>query len=70
MNTYAKGTLSGPNNCLVQINDLHTPYLNMLMIALYLMFVITLVCLSYEFADIITDWSRHNDMRINARKKL
>ena len=43
-----QGTLSGPKNCLVQINDLQTPYLNMLMTALHLMFAITLVCLCYK----------------------
>ena len=39
----------------------------MLTTALYLTFVITVVCLQ-ESADIITDWSRNNDMRINATK--
>ena len=43
--------------------------LNMLTTALYLTFVITVVCLCLqEYADIITDWSRNNDMRINATK--
>ena len=35
---------------------------------LYFMFVITSVTMLQESADIITDWSRHNGMRINARK--
>ena len=42
----------------------------MLTTALYLMFAITLasVPMLQESADVITDWSRRNDMRINARK--
>ena len=37
-----QGTLSGPKNFLVKINDLQTPT------ALYLMFEIPLVCLCYN----------------------
>ena len=44
----------------------HAPCLNMLTTALYLTFVIVPVL--QESADIITDWSRNNDMRINATK--
>ena len=47
----------------------HAPYLNMWTIALH--FDVcnnTSVTMLQDSADIITDWSRHNDMRINATK--
>ena len=65
-----RGTLSGPNNFLVQINDLQTPR----PIFKYVDDSTILdVCnntsvLLQEPADIITYWSRPNDMRINATK--
>ena len=43
----------------------HAPYLNMWTIALYFCNNPSVPMLQ-ESADIITDWSRHNDMRINA----
>ena len=64
-----QGTLSGPKNFLVQINDLQTPRP---------MFKYADDCTEFdvcnnssvpmlqESADIITYWSRNNDMRINA----
>ena len=47
----------------------HAPYLNMLTTALYLMFAISVPMLQ-ESADVITDWSRRNDMRINAKEMI
>ena len=44
-----QGTLSGPKNFLVQINDLQTP----LTTALYLTCVITVVCLCYNSLPIL-----------------
>ena len=47
----------------------HAPCLNMLTTTLYLTFVITVVCLCYKSLPTLeTDWSRNNDMRINATK--
>ena len=64
-----QGTLSCPKNVLVQINDLQTPC----PIFKYVDDLIdicnnTSVPMLQESADSITDWSRHNEMRINARE--
>ena len=62
-----RGTLFGPpKNFLVQSNDLQTPC----PIFKYVDDVCnnTSVPMLQESPDIITDWSRHNDMRINATK--
>ena len=61
-----------PHNCLVQINALQTQCSifkhvdDSIVLDVY---VITLVCiLLQESTDSVTDWSRHNGMRISARK--
>ena len=61
-----QGTLSGPKNFLVPINDLRTPC----PMFKYVFDVCnnSSVPMLQESADIITDWSRINDMRINATK--
>ena len=64
-----QGTLSGPNNFLVLINDLQTPCPICKYVDDSAIFGIcnnTSVPMLQKSADIITDWSRHNDMRINA----
>ena len=66
-----QGTLSGPKNFLVQINDLHTPCPMFKYVDDCTVFDVCnniSVPMLQESADIITDWSRNNDMRINATK--
>ena len=68
-----QGTLSGPNNFLVPINDLQTPCPIFKYVDDSTIFddcTNTSVPMLQESADIsyITDWSRHNDVRINATK--
>ena len=66
-----QGTLSGPNDFLVQINDLQTPCLIFKYMDDSTIFYVcnnTSVPMLQDSADIITDWSCHNDMRINATK--
>ena len=66
-----QGTLSGPNNFLVQINDLQTPCPMFKYVDDSTVFDVcnnSSVPMLQESADIITDWSRNNDMRINATK--
>ena len=66
-----QGTLSGPKNVLVQINDLQTPCPIFKYVDDSTVFDVcnnTSVPMLQESADIITDWSRHNDMRLKARK--
>ena len=66
-----QGTLSGPKNFLVQINDLHTPCPMYKYVDDSTVFDVSnnsSVPMLQESADIITDWSRNNDMRINAAK--
>ena len=66
-----QGTLSGPKNFLVQINDLQTPCPIFKYVDDSTVFDVcnnTSVPMLQESADVITDWSRRNDMRINARK--
>ena len=66
-----RGTLSGPKNFLVQINDLQTPCPKFKYVDDSTVFYVcnnTSVPMLQESADVITDWSRRNDMRINARK--
>ena len=65
------GTLSGPKNFLVQINDLQTPCPMFKYVDDSTVFDVcnnSSVPMLQESADIITDWSRNNDMRINATK--
>ena len=57
-----QGTLSGPKNLLVQINDLQDD------ITVFDVCNNSSVPMLHVSADIITDWSRNNDMRINATK--
>ena len=66
-----QGTLSGPNNFLLQIDDLQTPC------PIFKYVDDSTICdvcnntsvpMLQESADIIIDWSRHNDIRINATK--
>ena len=64
-----QGTLSGPKNFLVQINDLQTPCPMFKYVDDSTVFDVcnnSSVPMLQESADIITDWSRNNDMRINA----
>ena len=66
-----QGTLSGPKHFLVQINDLQTPCPIFKYVDDSTVFDVcnnTSVPMLQESADVITDWSRRNDMRINARK--
>ncbi len=65
-----QGTLSGPKNVLVQINDLQTscPIFKYVDDSTILDVCNNTSVLLQEPADIITYWSRHNDMRINATK--
>ena len=68
-----QGTLSGPNNFLVQINDLQTPCPMFKYVDDCTVFDVCnnsrpSVPMLQESADITTDWSRNNDMRINATK--
>ncbi len=66
-----QGTLSGPKNFLVQINDLQTPCPIFKYVDDSTIFDVcnnTSVPMLQESAVIITDWSRHNDVRINATK--
>ena len=66
-----QGTLSGPKNFLVQINDLQTPCPMFKFVDDSTVFDVcnnSSVPMLQESADIITDWSRNNDMRINATK--
>ena len=66
-----QGTFSGPTNFLVQINDLQTPCPTFKYIDDSTVFDVcnnTSVPMLQESVDVITDWSRRNDMRINARK--
>ena len=66
-----QGTLSGPKDFLVQINDLQTPCSIFKYVDASTIFDVcnnTSVPMLQESADIITDWSRHHDMRINAYK--
>ena len=66
-----QGTLSGPKNFLVQINDLQTSCPIFKYVDDSTVFDVcnnTNVPMLQESADVITDWSRRNDMRINARK--
>ena len=66
-----QGTLSGPNTCLVQTNDLQKPCPIFKCVEDSTIFYVcnnTGVPMLQESADIITDWSRHNDIRINTRK--
>ena len=66
-----QGTLSGPKNLLVQINDLQTPCPMFKYVDDSTVFDVcnnSSVPMLQESADIITDWSRNNDMRINATK--
>ena len=60
-----QGTLSGPNNFFVQINDLQTPCPIFKYVNDSTIFDVcnnTIVCLCYN-SYILTDWARHNDMR-------
>ena len=64
-----QGTLSGPKKFLVQINDLQTPCPIVKYVDDSTIFDVcnnTSVPMLQESADIITDWSRQNDMRIHA----
>ena len=66
-----QGTLSGPKNFLVQINDLQTPCPMFKYVDDSTEFDVcnnSSVPVLQESADIITDWSRNNDTRINATK--
>ena len=66
-----QGTLSGPKNFLVQINDLQTPCPMFTYVDDSTVFDVctnSSAPMLQESADIITDWSRNNDMRINATK--
>ena len=66
-----QGTLCGPKNCLVQINDLQAPCPMFKYVDDSTVFDVcnnSSVPMLQESADIITDWSRNNDMRINATK--
>ena len=66
-----QGTLSGPKNFLVKINDLQTPCPIFKYVDDSTVFNVcnnTGVPMLQESADVITDWSRRNDMRINDRK--
>ena len=66
-----QGTLSGPKNFLVQINDLQTPCPMFKYVEDSNVFDVcnnSSVPMLHESADIIIDWSRNNDMRINATK--
>ena len=66
-----QGTLSGPKNFLVQINDLQTPCPIFKYVddrTIFDVYNNTSVPMLQESAGSITDWSRHNDMRINATK--
>ena len=66
-----QGTLSGPNNLLVQINDLQTPCPMFKYVDDSTVFDVcnnSSVPMLQESADIIKDWSRNNDMLINATK--
>ena len=66
-----QGTLSGHKNFLVQINDLQTPCPMFKYVDDSTVFDVcnnSSVPMLQESADIITDWSRNNDMRINATK--
>ena len=61
--------MSGPKKFLVQINDLQTPCPIVKYVDDSTIFDVcnnTSVPMLQESADIITDWSRQNDMRINA----
>ena len=63
-----QGTLSGPKNFLVQINDLQTPCPMFKYVDDRTVFDVcnnSSVPMLQESADIITDWSRNNDMRIH-----
>ena len=63
-----QGSLSGPKNFLVQINDLQTPCPIFKYVDDSTVFDVsnnTSVPMLQESADVITDWSRRNDMRIN-----
>ena len=64
-----QGTLSAPKNFLVQINDLQTPCPMFKYVDDSTVFDVcnnSSVPMLQESADVITDWSRNNDMRINA----
>ena len=66
-----QGTLSDPKNLLVQIIDFQTPCPIFKYVDDSTIFDVcnnTSVPMLQESADIIIDWSRHNDMRINATK--
>ena len=66
-----QGTLSRPKNFLVQINYLQTPCPIFKYVDDSTVFDVcnnTNVPMLQESTDVITDWSRRNDMRINARK--
>ena len=66
-----QGTLSGPKNFLVQINDLQKPCPMFKYVDDSTVFDVcnkSSVPMLQESADIITDWSRNNDMRINPTK--
>ena len=62
-----QGTLSGPKNFLVQINNLHTPCPIFKYVDDSTIFDVcnkSSVPMLQESADIITDWFRNNDMRM------
>ena len=64
-----QGTLSGPKNFLVKINNLQTPCPMFKYVDDSTVFDVcnnSCVPMLQESADIITAWSRNNDMRINA----
>ena len=66
-----QGTLSGPKNFLVQINDIQTPCPMFKYVDDSTVFDVcnnSSVPMLQESAEIITDWSRNNDMRINGTK--
>ena len=70
-----QGTLSGPKDFLVQINDLTTPcqiykYVDDSNIYMWMIFEICKISASIlqESANIACQWSRENDMNINANK--
>ena len=71
MDAFLKGTLPAPKNFLVQINDLQPPCPIFKYVDDSTIFDVcnnTSGPILQESADIITDWSWHNGMRIHATK--
>ena len=66
-----QGTLSGPNNFLVHINDLQTQcpmYKYVDDITVFDIFNNDRVSMLQQSVDVITNWTRDNAMRVNTKK--